>query len=338
VTIGIDDCLAPSYFVSYSRRQEAIARMLKEAIAEDARATWFDRDSILVGDAWFEEIRTGIAGADEVVLVLSEDSLASEAVAKEVELARAGGKLIRPIAVTPLSRERSLHISTIHFLDVSDALDDPDLLRVRLRAHFGAMDGDDREDVRLKLFATRSVWPPFTEALVSPAGRDDAQDYASRLVRLAEPYKPASPIRLNAGLAMCMAGQWREGVAQLTAYAEEANNFAGWYFLALHALRREPVASVSLDGIKLASRAIGKALRLGDNPLALLTAAVIETGGSNLGPVNLERRMAAMAAALGEEKDPPSEYLRAFWCLKPSLRVLGRYEEPVRNLVRELMA
>ena len=323
MSIGIEQGLAPGYFVSYSRHQEDIALLLKGLLAESARSVWYDRDGIAVGETWRDEIRRGIAGADELVLLLSKDSIASEMVAEEIALARAAGKLVRPIAIAPISGDLPPHLRDIHHVDLSDIVGRPDLLRLRLSELFGEKADDDSPEALLKLRACRRISPRFSLDFTSAEGRIAAQGHAAQLERLRSGYAQSSTIQLNAGLMHCAAGQWETGLALLRSYARAANNLAGWYFLALHLLRCEPARNAPLARVREALEAIGAALQFGANPLAILTAAILETGGANLGARNLERRMEAFAAALSPQLDPPGEYVRALWCLKPSLAELG---------------
>jgi hypothetical protein len=337
VLLSIEGCLAPSYFISYSRVQKQTAALIRTILAGGERTIWFDRDAIAPGDDWQEEIRKGIAAADEVILLLSDDSIASEPVAKELCLAREARKPIRPFVVAPLTVPPPRDLAELHYEDLSGDVDAPDRLRTRLAFHLGEAGDAALTDAALKLRACRRIWPAFAAEFASQAGLVLAQGHAARLERLRGDYHAASAIQLNAGVMHCAAGDWEAGLALLRAYARAANNFAGWYFLALHLPRRAPIRGVPLRVVEEASDAIGRATRLGDHPLALLTAAILETGGRNMGAANLRSRMSDFAASLPANADPPAEYLRAYWCLKPSFQVLAPHDQPVRDLIKEMV-
>jgi hypothetical protein len=336
VSVAIKDYLAPGYFVSYSRRQQGVAFLLRTLLSNEARSIWFDTDNIVVGDTWFEEIRKGVGIADELILFLSDDSIASKIVESEVKLAQAGGKAVRPIAVAEITSPLPEHLRDIHYLSVFDVIDDEPRLRRRLVLHFGEPAAGSGPDALLKLHACRRIWPCFSEDLVTSKGRCLAQAYASQFDRLCSSYAADSVIRLNAGLALCMVGRWTEGVLHLRHYAHAANNLPGWLFLAMHLLQRESVRNVPLARVKEALDAIRAALQFGQNPLALLTAAILESGGENLGHRHLDRRMHDFAAAAAAPLETASEYVRALWCLKPSFPCLFSYQQPIQTLIREI--
>jgi hypothetical protein len=335
VSIAIENYLAPSYFVSYSRKQQDKALAFRDLLAGNARSVWLDQDDIALGDPWLDEIRKGIDAADELVLLLSEDSIASPIVEKEVRHAQAAGKLVRPILIAKTSIPVPDYLQHIHHIDISEVDDLVDARR-RLAAYFGDTEGDPASDAVLKLRACRRIWPCFTSEFASPAGRIAAHGHATRLDRLRSNHSEASALQLNAGLMHCAAGQWDKGIALLRGYAHAANNFPGWFFLALHLLRREPARNAPVACVKEALEAVEAALQFGPNALAFLTAAVIETGGANLGDVNLERRMAAFDDAHRSGADPRGEYFRALWCLKPSFSVLREHDRRLRALIGEM--
>jgi hypothetical protein len=304
-------------------------------LADSARAVWYDRDDIQAGDLWRDEIGRGIGAADELVLLLSDESLSSEFVAAEVRLALAGQKLVRPIAVAPLSQALPEHLRDIHYLDIS-GIADPDKLRILLGGYFGDAGADMPPDMAMRLRACRSIWPRFSADLVSERGRVRARDDAARFDRLAARYAEASTIWLNAGLVKCIAGDWEEGVTLLRSHARAANSFPGWYLLAIHLLRRDPVRSVSLACVREALEAISNALAIAPHPLAILAAAILETGGDNRGDRNCDQRIMSFLAAEFDTREAPAEYLRLFWCLKSSFSVLGRHEAPLQARIREI--
>lgn len=72
-------------FISYSRRDQEFVRQLHDSLLSDGRDVWVDWESIPLTADWFEEIKTGIEGADAFLFIISPDSVRSEVCAAEIE-------------------------------------------------------------------------------------------------------------------------------------------------------------------------------------------------------------------------------------------------------------
>lgn len=79
-------------FISYSRKDGDFARILNRKLQEAGKNTWFDQESISSGVDFEKEIFKGIAGADNIVFILSPDSVQSEYCESEVNYAAELGK------------------------------------------------------------------------------------------------------------------------------------------------------------------------------------------------------------------------------------------------------
>ena len=84
-------------FISYSRRDEEFVQRLREALAENGKDVWVDREDIGPAVEWRREIELGIEGADIFAFVISPDALRSEACGRELEYAVAKKKRIVPL-------------------------------------------------------------------------------------------------------------------------------------------------------------------------------------------------------------------------------------------------
>ncbi len=84
-------------FVSYSRRDGTFARDLQASLAAGGQEVWIDWEDIPASSVWRADIAAGIEASDNVVFVVSPDSLASENCARELEHAKASGKRIIPV-------------------------------------------------------------------------------------------------------------------------------------------------------------------------------------------------------------------------------------------------
>src|ERR1035437_6970179 len=92
-------------FISYSRRDIAFARLIREALQQSQIDIWIDWDRIPVGERWWQEIAEAIEGANVFMLIISRNSLGSKVCRDEIELALKNHKRIVPILVDQLTPE-----------------------------------------------------------------------------------------------------------------------------------------------------------------------------------------------------------------------------------------
>src|SRR5450759_4891981 len=97
--------LMSDVFISYSRRDIAFARLIREALQQSQIDTWIDWDRIPVGERWWQEITEAIEGANVFMLIISRNSLGSKVCRDEIELALQNHKRIVPILVDQLTPE-----------------------------------------------------------------------------------------------------------------------------------------------------------------------------------------------------------------------------------------
>src|SRR6476620_11063456 len=84
-------------FISYSRLDKEFVGKLREALADKGQDVWIDWESIPASQLWWQEIRKGIAKANNFVLVLSPNSMSSPICQMEIEYARQLKKRIIPV-------------------------------------------------------------------------------------------------------------------------------------------------------------------------------------------------------------------------------------------------
>lgn len=84
-------------FISYSRKDSNFVSVIGTALIGEGYSVWFDQTALDVGDRWREEIVAGIRDCKAFVLVLSENSVDSTEVAKELSLAEEHKKAIFPL-------------------------------------------------------------------------------------------------------------------------------------------------------------------------------------------------------------------------------------------------
>ncbi|MBZ0294113.1 MAG: toll/interleukin-1 receptor domain-containing protein, partial [Anaerolineae bacterium] len=95
-------------FISYSRLDQDFVALLREALLSQEQEIWIDWESIPPSQTWWDEIRKGIARANNFVVVLSPNSMASPICQMEIEYARQLKKRIIPVLHQDYERETAL--------------------------------------------------------------------------------------------------------------------------------------------------------------------------------------------------------------------------------------
>jgi len=139
-------------FISYSRKDSEIIdrliRKLKQAGYQEEKI-WIDRSEIRGGELWRKEIVGAIKGADVVILAISDNSIASQNVRKELDLSDEYKKRILPILV----RKTSLPLEDIEYqiagVQKIDFTDDFDRGFSQLLAALGSKSGIRPSQARL---------------------------------------------------------------------------------------------------------------------------------------------------------------------------------------------
>lgn len=93
----------PQVFVSYSRKDKDFVRKLADAFASQNRNAWIDWKDIPLTAEWQKEILTNIEAAENLVFVISPDSVASLNCKREIGHALAYNKRILPIFFRPVA-------------------------------------------------------------------------------------------------------------------------------------------------------------------------------------------------------------------------------------------
>jgi len=110
-------------FISYSREDKVFVAQLREAFLQKAQEVWIDWESIPASQSWWEEIKRGIATANNFVVVMSPNSLSSPICHLEIEYARVLGKRIIPVFHAKYDRETCL-IGITKRLAITDSSQD----------------------------------------------------------------------------------------------------------------------------------------------------------------------------------------------------------------------
>ena len=93
-------------FISYSTKDEQIVRGLEKYISKEMISTWIDHKAIGGGNDLGRVIKKGIKSADIYFLFISENSLASDWVAKEIKWAKEQEKNKKYEFIVPIVLEK----------------------------------------------------------------------------------------------------------------------------------------------------------------------------------------------------------------------------------------
>ena len=92
----------PSVFLSHSSKDKPWVRQLAERLVADGVVVWLDEAELKIGDSLIEKIAAGIEGMDFVAAIISEHSVGSTWVQKELSLAMSKEIRGRKVTVLPL--------------------------------------------------------------------------------------------------------------------------------------------------------------------------------------------------------------------------------------------
>ena len=95
-----------SVFISHSWHDKALARRIAETVQAFGGRVWLDEAEIKIGDSLEEKIRQGIDNVDYVIALLSNKSVSSEWVKKELDVAMNQEIAGRRVKVLPILATR----------------------------------------------------------------------------------------------------------------------------------------------------------------------------------------------------------------------------------------
>lgn len=96
--------MASHIFISYSKKDKDFAWKLADDLIEAGHKVWIDR-SLQVGEDWRQTIEKQLAGADEVIVILSRNAIASKWVQHEGSIAYGLRKQMYPVLIEALSED-----------------------------------------------------------------------------------------------------------------------------------------------------------------------------------------------------------------------------------------
>jgi formylglycine-generating enzyme required for sulfatase activity len=94
--------MSSQIFISYSRADKEFVDQLARNLVENGIDVWIDRSNIRGGDRWRQRITEGISSSQLVVVVLSQQSLYSEYIERELCIAANHRKPLIPVRCQPV--------------------------------------------------------------------------------------------------------------------------------------------------------------------------------------------------------------------------------------------
>jgi WD40 repeat protein len=145
-------------FISYSRKDIAFARLLRESLQQNEVDTWIDWERIPVGERWWDEICQAIENANVFMFIISKNSIGSPVCKNEIDHALKNHKRIIPVIVDELApeavREFTPELPQINWI----VFEKDHLFRIEENAQDQSDSPEDRQVALPKL-------PQFLEAL-----------------------------------------------------------------------------------------------------------------------------------------------------------------------------
>jgi hypothetical protein len=107
-------------FISYSTRNGEIAQHLVNALESSNISCWIAPRDIASSESWADEIMKGLNQTEVFLMLVSEDSLKSNEVAKEIDIANSSRKKMLPVRIenVPLRGAAQYHLSNKQWVDV----------------------------------------------------------------------------------------------------------------------------------------------------------------------------------------------------------------------------
>ena len=278
---------------------------------------WRDRTSLAIGDNWKKEVEFGIKSSDEIVVLLTPKSAASEAVTFEIGQAIGHCKRINVFTTFDPRTAPAVNrlISETNYVTIADGDVSPALLALHL---LGNEANSHPVGIReYEWLASRRIFPRFDGLLsqnyVNMALVDRYFGYRGVFERY--PDRANGVVWLNLALCGVLAGDRQLAMACIETAAKLMPHPVVQYFhvcLLLQRTRPRHLAPALLDRCIAIAQSALEAQR---SPLiAILLSALLADGQRAHGPTLARLCADALDAAADVERDR-SEILRLLWFL-----------------------
>jgi WD40 repeat protein len=119
--------LMTQVFLSYSEEDKWVMQQICNRLRRESFTVWTNKTDIQTGEAFQEAINRGIEEADNLVYLLSPDSVTSEYCQQELDYALSLNKRIIPIRVRNVAKEKTPQVlRDLQYIDLTDNVQDED--------------------------------------------------------------------------------------------------------------------------------------------------------------------------------------------------------------------
>ncbi|MEQ9370988.1 MAG: TIR domain-containing protein [Coleofasciculus chthonoplastes F3-SA18-01] len=119
--------LMTQVFISYADEDRATMEKIRKSLRRKSITVWTNTTDIQTGEAFEEAIKRGIEQADNVVYLLSPDSVMSDFARRELESALSLNKRIIPVLVREIPPEKvPSAVRDLHYIDLTDNVKEED--------------------------------------------------------------------------------------------------------------------------------------------------------------------------------------------------------------------
>ncbi|MEQ9622173.1 toll/interleukin-1 receptor domain-containing protein, partial [Coleofasciculus chthonoplastes] len=119
--------LMTQVFISYADEDRATMEKIRRSLRQESITVWTNTTDIQTGEAFEEAIKRGIEQADNVVYLLSPDSVMSDFAQRELEYALSLNKRIIPVLVREIPPEKvPSAVRDLHYIDLTDNVKEED--------------------------------------------------------------------------------------------------------------------------------------------------------------------------------------------------------------------
>lgn len=302
---SIANATKPQYFISYSRKQSDAAGELREKLDPFSTHVWQDRDEIAVGSEWLRVVEEGIRSSDEVILIVSNDSICSEIVEQEVLMAHQYQKTIKPYFAGSINCSIPKYLASLH---IEQLIDKRGVLSLE-KMLFTDYNGSNKS---AKECLAQRVFPVF-ENPSSTACKDMLNHLLPVSAELNRNSRAGSIACLNYGLILCLLNRWDAGIQILFEYANESNRPVGWYLFLGHLSRGKSLAHITHENRRYAMLAYENLREDDSHPLSNFMCALTEVALLNHGEPSIARRFQQYTIRDLLDCDERSELRRLVW-------------------------
>lgn len=132
--------LMTQVFLAYAEADVDFAMAVRRALLRQGITVWSSQQDIVTGSDFQQSINQGIEAADNLLYLLSPNSLRSRYCQQELDYALTLHKRIIPLQIeTVLATQLPAELATLQYIDLSECTRDPALMQAQLQEQMGAL-------------------------------------------------------------------------------------------------------------------------------------------------------------------------------------------------------